>query len=164
MTSDNKVKVFKADQSLQKKAGTGTIDQRRVASSQALIDNNQVDFAPLCHAILEKLREGLEQAKDSSVTMQHLKESLTKPVMELKANATTFGYTLIGSLANVMLDFLESIVVMDDDAIEIVRAHHKTLHLIITRKMSGDGGPFGAQLVNELQNACERYYNKKFSR
>jgi hypothetical protein len=82
----------------------------------------------------------------------------------LKANATTFKYTLIGNLANIMLSFLETIVVMDKDAIEIVGAHHNTLHMIIVRKLRGDGGEAGRQITLELQQACDRYYNKRVKR
>jgi hypothetical protein len=84
--------------------------------------------------------------------------------MELKANAATFRYSLIGNLANIMLSFLESLTVMDKDAIEIVKAHHSTLHMIIVRKMTGDGGEGGKQLQKELQQACDRYYHKRFGK
>lgn len=111
-----------------------------------VIDQNDVDFAPLGLAIL-KLEHGLDKAKDASVTMQQMKHILTTPVMELKANAAIFHYTLIGNLANIMLSFLEAIVVMDKDAIDIVKAHHDTLHMIIVRGMKGDGGDGGKQLT-----------------
>ena len=164
MATDKKVNIIKANFALQLKVGAGPLDERAVKDMQTVIDKNDVDFAPLGLSILEKLQDALDRADDLSVTMTQMKEMLIKPVMELKANATTFKYDLIGSLANIMLQFLETITVMDKDAIEIVQAHHNSLHMIIVRKISGNGGEAGKALTSELKNACDRYHHKKFSK
>jgi len=160
----DKANIIKADYTLQKKVGTGPIQESVIRSSQHVIDHNTVDFAPMALVILDKLDAGLKRAGDSSVTMEQMKSLLTVPVMELKANATIFHYELIGALANIMLGFLETITTMDSDAIEIVRAHHTSLHMIVVRKLTGDGGAAGKMLTQELQQACDRYHHKKFSK
>ena len=162
--SDDKAKVIKANYRLQQKVGAGPLDLKTVIQSQNVIDTNQVDFVPLGLAILKKLEAGLTQARAGETSVKDMKQILTTPVMELKANATTFHYTLIGTLANIMLNFLEAITVLDKDAIDIVRAHHDTLHMIIVRKMRGTGGDAGNILTRELQQACDRYYHKKFGK
>lgn len=164
MNKPSKANVIKANYRLQHKVGAGPLDEKKVKESQEVIDTNEVDFVPLGLEILDKLEAGFNMVNDASITMEQMKEILTAPVMELKANAAIFRYTLIGNLANVMLSFLEAIVVMDKDAIEIVKAHHKSLHMIIVRKMTGDGGEAGKHLTQELQQACDRYYHKKFSK
>ncbi len=164
MSGNKKVNVIKANYQLQHKVGAGPLDEKTVQASQSVIDNNQVDFEPLALGILKKLETGLEMANDPSVTMDRMKSILIAPVMELKANASIFKYDLVGNLANVMLSFLEAITVMDRDAIDIVRAHHNTLHMIVVRKMTGSGGDAGKMLVSELKQACDRYYNKKNAR
>lgn len=162
MDKKNKANIIKANFELQKKVGKGPIDEAAIKFSQSMIDSNGVDFGPLALLILERLKDALEQAKDPQRTFEDMKDVFTKPVMELKANAAIFHYDLVGSLATVMLGFLEHIKIMDADAVEIVRAHHTSLHMIIVRKLSGDGGEAGKALVNELQQACDRYYHKKF--
>ncbi len=164
MTTEKKPAVIKASNKLQMKIGTGTIDVQKIVESQKVIETNEVDFAPLGLSILKKLEIGLEQAKDPSVNMRQIKAMLTAPVMELKANASIFHYSLIGNLANIMLHFLETIKALDKDAVEIVKAHHNTLHMIIVRKLKGDGGQAGKQLATELQQACDRYYQKRISK
>lgn len=162
MNESSKAKIIKAKRELQQKVGTGPLDPGKVAASQSVIENNQVDFAPHALEMLERLNGALARAKDGGSTPQtDLKQALTRPVMELKAHAAIFHYTLVGNLAGIMLHFLESIQTLDEDAIHIVRAHHDTLRLIIIKKMSGNGGPVGKQLEGELQNACNRYYSKK---
>jgi len=146
---------------LQQKVGAGPLDEAKVKESQKAIDENDVDFTPLGMQYLNQLKTAIDKSKDASIEMRERKQMLTQPVMELKANATIFHYTLIGNLANIMLSFLEAIDELDDDAISIVAAHHTTLNAIVLKKMSGDGGEHGSILINELKDACARYYSKK---
>ena len=74
-----------------------------------------------------------------------------------------FKYDLVSIMANIMVTFLEKITHLDKDAVDIVKAHHKTLTLIVQKKMSGTGGEAGKALAKELQNACIRYFSKRKS-
>jgi len=155
------VRIHKADMALQARIGTGPLNEETVERCQKVIDNNNVDFAPLALEYLDKLETAVKAIKTDNISMQDSVESITAPVMQLKANASTFHYSLIGALANVMLSFLESIKTLDDDALAIISAHHQTLKIIVTKKMAGDGGPLGKKMQQELQNACERYFAKR---
>lgn len=155
------VNVYKASKMLQQKVGAGPLDEAIVAKSQKVIDENDVDFTPLGLQFLGKLEAALKTANDESIAMKERKQALTGPVMELKANAAIFKYNLIGNLANIMLSFLESTPTLDKDAITIVDAHHKTLHMIVVKKMTGDGGQHGEIFMRELQDACTRYHNAR---
>ncbi len=158
---DKKMNVYKANFMLQQKVGAGPIDERVIAQSQKALDENDVDFTPMGLDFLTKLEKAISQAGDTSIDMKVRKNALTTPVMELKANAAIFGYPLIGNLANIMLSFLESITEIDSDAIQIVGAHHKTLHAIIVKKMKGDGGAHGEIFTSELKGACARYFSRR---
>jgi len=155
-----KAKTYKASLMLQNKVGKGPLDQKIVEKAQNAIDNNEVDFTPLGLQFLEKLSENLNKVEKElgSTNLEEQKQLITRPVMELKANATIFHYSLIGNLANIMLSFLESINEIDKDALSIVRAHHTTLNAIILKKMKGDGGQNGEIFMSELKQACARYY------
>lgn len=159
-----KANIIKASFNLQKKVGSGPLDPSLIERSQTLIDSNGVDFAPMALLILDRLKDSLEEARNPNNTFEDMKDKFTQPVMELKANAAIFHYDLVGQLASIMLGFLEHIKIMDSDAVDIVRAHHSTLHMIVIRKLAGDGGAAGQALINELKQACDRYYNKKFGK
>ena len=161
MTNSEEPKVIKANYMLQAKVGSGPLDEKAVERCQEVMDNNTVDFAPLAMEFLDQLANGIEQAKSGDLTKDQAVEKMTQPVMQLKANATTFKYTLIGNLANVMLSFLEAVKELDNDVIAIVTAHHKTLSAIVIKKMQGDGGEYGKQMEAELKAACKRYFTKK---
>lgn len=162
--ADDKTKIIKANYRLQQKIGSGPLDPRAVLKSQQAIDNNTVDFAPIGLAILTKMQQAAELGKNADISAKDVKAAITAPVMELKAHAALFHYSLIGNLANVMLNFLEAIQEIDNDVLDIIRAHHDTLHMIIVREIRGGGGDSGRTLIAELQQACDRYYHKKFGR
>jgi len=157
---DKQAKVIKANRALQAKVGSGPLNTDVVERCQAVMDNNNVDFSPLAMEYLDKLQAAIQTAKSPDVDMPTAVANMTAPVMQLKANAATFKYNLIGNLANVMLSFLEGIKKLDKDAIAIVEAHHRTLTAIVMKKTKGDGGAFGQQMEEELKNACKRYFSR----
>jgi len=108
---------------------------------------------------LEDALNTIEANSQTDTSEQQIK-TLISPVMELKANAAIFHYALVGNLANIMLNFLESIDQLDKDALSIVRGHHDSLKLILSSNMKGDGGQDGQVMITELKDACARYYKK----
>ncbi len=161
MTESKEPKVIKANYMLQNKVGAGPLDRNAVDRCQDVMDNNDVDFAPLGMEYLNKLKEAIDKTKSGDLTKDQAVQAMTEPVMQLKANAATFRYTLIGNLANVMLSFLEAVSEIDKVVIEIVDAHYKTLTAIVMKKMQGDGGAAGKQMEEELKAACKRYFTSK---
>lgn len=160
-TAKKNIKVHKADKSLQARIGTGPLDEEALARSQNVMDTNTVDFAPMATEYLDNLEAAIKTAQNKETDMSEAIQGMTNPVMQLKANAATFQYDLVSNLANVMLSFLEAIKELDEDAISIVAAHHQTLKAIVLKKMTGDGGPAGKQMEEELRSACNRYFSKR---
>lgn len=154
-------KIYKASRLLQSKVGKMLVKPEQIAKSQKVIDNNDFDFTSLGLDILRKLEDAVVHAQDDGIPMIERKQAITVPVMELKANARTFKYNLIGDLANIMLHFLETTTSLDKDAIQIVDAHQKTLRAIIVKRMTGNGGDYGEILLRELTDVCNRYTTRK---
>ncbi len=164
--SDKKAKFIKVENKIQKKAGYGEISEVAISRSENVILNNNVDFKEVAMPILANLKESVQIARENPEKIDIMRQELIKPVMELKANGAMFKYDLIGSLASIMLSFLEHIKQLDSDSLEIIDAHQKTLTLIIAKGIKNDGGTLGKQVIQELESACARYYRKnpdKFS-
>jgi hypothetical protein len=158
-----KVDVIKPDLKLQLKVGTGELDQRTLDKCKVAMETSQkkVDFVPLALVLLEALKTTIIQLRDHNLEKDIATRQMTSTVMQLKANASTFGYPLVGNLAAIMLDFLESLTEVDNNAIAIVEAHHVTLGALVKSRMSGDGGPQGKALETELMSAIQRYNNAR---
>lgn len=157
-------KIYKANKMLQAKVGMGKIEKEQVEVCQQKIDENTTDFEPMAEGFLNELAQAVKTAQAGEQDLQELRQNVTQPVMQLKANGAMFGYTLIGDLANIMLSFLEGVSRIDNDIISIIAAHHTTLTAIVKNKMKGDGGEHGKAMKNELLNACKRYMEKRAKR
>lgn len=155
-----RVKVIKADCLLKDKVGSGNIDEKTIQKCNHIVANNGFDFAPHAKSVLDRLYTTIEKAKAQHISIDEANEQMTECIMQLKANAPMFGYDLVGQLAGIMLNFLESLKTLDKEAIDIVSAHHKTLSIIINKNMKGDGGEIGKKFQQELQKACARYYKR----
>ena len=164
MNSDKKkARIVKANRLLQAKIGTGEVDPEVIEKSQKVIDENKVDFAPMAEEYIAALQSCIEDAQKKKKSDQDILEHMIEPVMQIKANAKMFDYELIGNLANIMLNFLETIDEIDGDVLDIVEAHQKTLVIIVKNKMRGDGGEYGEEITSELKEACKRYFAKQAS-
>lgn len=158
MKSSNAATVIRANYLLKAKVGSGTIDPIMIKRCQEIIDGNTFDFSPIAQELLINLADTIRKTKSLEISEKEAVHRMILSVMQLKANASIFHYELVGNLALIMLGFLEGLIKLDDTAIEIVAAHHRTLHTIITKKMKGNGGNHGRMLEKELKNACSRYY------
>lgn len=159
--SSNRARIIKANHLLQNKVGTGDIDDARISGMQKIMDTTIIDFVPMASKLLDELDAALKNAEVGTGDSTAQIAAMIVPVMQLKANGAMFHYELVSTLAELVLDFLENIDSLDDAALEIVAAHHRTLSLIVNNKMSGTGGNYGAQLEKELQDACHRFFSKK---
>lgn len=153
--------IIKANRLLQAKVGSGDVDSAKVEKSQAILEKNTTDFVPMATAFLDALEQALRDIpQDQVITDKTILQPLIVEVMQIKANAAMFGYTLVGTLSSIMLNFLEDIQSWNNDARQIVDANSKSLRIIINSKTKGDGGEQGQLLMTELRDACARYLKK----
>ncbi len=164
MDEKKETKIYKASKMLQAKVGTGIVEKEKIETCQQKLDDNTTDFEPMAKTFLDELAQAVLLAQSGKHDLQDLRQHVTQPVMQLKANAAMFGYTLIGDMANIMLSFLEGVSSLDDDIISIIDAHHKTLTAIVRNKLKGDGGEPGKAMKSELMGACKRYMEKRFKK
>jgi hypothetical protein len=155
-----KVRFIKPPNVLKNKVGTGGIDEKLLEKSQETISNTEVDFIPFAKQFLKQLADFTAQAQISNEEFKEAKEKIIGPVMQLKANGGMFRYQLLSDVADIALQFLESIETCNNDTFDVIKAHEKTLQVIIANKLKGDGGPAGYALIKELDQACQRYFSK----
>lgn len=159
---DDDAKKIKASVELQKKIGTGVIDEKKIARAQEVIANNKVDFAPIAKPHLDDLSRAIKASAGlkNPDNQKEILESYITPIMNIKANAATFNYSLISGLAGTVLTFLEDIGRYDRKVVQIVDLLYKTILLILARKMAGDGGSEGKALLGAFQEVCFKTMKK----
>lgn len=148
------------------KIGEGGLNDAILDRAQAVLENHAVDFKPLAEIYLEQLEYGINHLRVEKTNQAEKIDEEEKvayilfPCVQLKANGTTFHYPLITEIADLFVKFLEVVEAIDDEILELALAFHKTMQIIVLSGIKEDGGKQGKALVQELNNACKRYFDK----
>lgn len=159
---DADIKRIKASLDLQRRVGTGAIDERKIERAQDVIKNNKVDFGPIARPHLDELSKAISQTRGVKKpdNEREILESFMTPIMNIKANAATFNYSLISGLAGTVLTFLEDVGKFDKKVVQIVDLLYKTILLVLAQKISGDGGNQGRALLGAFHDVCQKSIKK----
>lgn len=165
MASTKKAQFITPPNRLKMKAGNGGLPQQVIEEAQKTMDAFEVDFGPDASRLIVKLSEARKHVlKTVNQNQPYDKDDIINPVMQLKANGGQFKYQLISDVADICLQFLETLEDYNPEALDVVKAHETTIEIIINSNLRGSGGKEGSKLVEELHNACARYFKKyKFS-
>lgn len=144
------------------KVGTGGLSDSILDRAQKLLENTTVDFAPLAEIYLASMMNGIRHARERKPEddNEYLIGSVLYPCAQLKANGGMFHYPLVTRIADRFVQFLEVVDQIDDNSLEIAEAFHTTIKAVIHAKIKGDGGKHGNDLVEALNDACMRYFEK----
>lgn len=153
-------RFIKPPNKLKQKVGNGGIDEALLEQGQHFIESTDLDFVPIAREFLEELTRYAEDAKSGKLKPEEGLEKIVQPVMQLKANGGMFRYQLVSDVADIALQFLENVDAINEDGLEVIRAHENAIQVIIGNKLRGDGGAEGYALVKELHEACKRYFVK----
>lgn len=147
---------------LKAKVGIGGIDTKLLDEAQDYLKSVDVDFKPTAEQLLEKLQTALKDYKQKNSEEERLqaRDDIARAIMQLKANGTMFGHPLISEIAALGLNFIDNLEELNEEAFLVLDVHSKTLQMIISSKLKGDGGAEGRALVRELEKACSRYFEK----
>lgn len=148
---------------LRAKVGKGGMNEQILERAQKLLENHTEDFRPLAEIYLDQLKDGIEYAREHSTSSQDQDEiiaGLIFPTVQLKANGTMFHYPLVTRIADRFVQFLEVIVRVEEETLKIADAFHQTIKIVVHGQIKGQGGEHGEALVDELNKACMRYFEK----
>ena len=161
MQNSSNVKYINPPNHLKMKVGGGGIPEDRIDRAQKMIETFQADFRPEANAFLIQLSNATNAAlKNIGTNKKPDNDNMIIPIMQLKANGGMFQYQLLTDVADICLQFMEAIDEYNEEAIDIIKAHENAINIIIKNDLKGDGGQEGYVLVQELHQACNRYFKK----
>ncbi|MBI1215766.1 MAG: hypothetical protein GC185_08105 [Alphaproteobacteria bacterium] len=144
---------------LKQKLGNGGVSELLLIRAQEAIDTNTIDFMPLARALVELLGDAVADVAGAGERGEEAIGELLYPTMQLRAQGTMFHLPLVTELADVAVNFLETVEEADDDVLEIVGAHKAAIALVLKNDIKADSNE-GTALHTELLHSCERYYRK----
>lgn len=157
-----KAEFIKPPNVIRAKVGAGGLSDAILDRAQKLLETTTVDFGPLAEIYLASMMNGIirARARKDDDDNENLIAGVLYPCAQLKANGGMFHYPLITRIADRFVQFLEVVDQIDSDALEIAEAFHTTIKAVINAKIKGDGGKHGNELVEALNDACMRYFEK----
>ena len=157
-----KAEFIKPPNMIKAKVGTGGLSDAILNRAQKLLEENSIEFEPLAKIYLNNMQTGIERAKspEKDDNAEFIIAGLLYPCAQLKANGGMLHYPLVTRIADRFVQFLEVIEQVDLETIEIAEAFHTTITAVVTAKIKGDGGKEGEELVEALNDACMRYFDK----
>jgi len=156
------VRFIKANKELQYRVGTGKIDDETLIKAQDVLNKNTTDFYPVAKPDLEKLESALDEYNGDECD-GGIKEKFTKPIMNLKANAGNFKYSIVSDLAGTVLTMLDNISSVDKKAVKIIKVLHQTILLAIYKEMKDGSEAAEKDLVTAFQEMCKSYRRERSS-
>lgn len=156
-----KAKFYEPPNTLKKKVGDGGISEISLKRAQEIINENNADFHAIAQPFLAEISKVMDNIEKKKIVDTEDYQCVINGIMQLKANGAMFGFPLVSSIAGTALHFMESVASAHMDIVDILKAHHKVIHLIIEHNIrSTDASKQGHALVHELEKACDRYTQK----
>ncbi len=155
-------KFFSPPNILKAKAGAGGISDTILDRAQDLLENHTADFTPLANIYIKQMKEGIDEAAalGKPTSSDKALGKIIMPCVQLKANGAMFHYPLVTRIADRFVQFMEVVERLDEETIDISNAFLTALNIVITGKIKTDGAAHGEALVEELNSACMRYFDK----
>lgn len=136
--------------------GNGTIDKQAMLAAQAAIDSRAKDYPIWAKKDIEELAGALQTALSDKPNLKTHLDQVSILVHDIRTHGTTYGYPLITKVGTSLYDFC--IHTNGSNAqLEVITAHVNALRAIIGQGMSGDGGEVGAELLNMLRLASNKF-------
>jgi len=138
-------------------SGAGQIDPQALLRAQSIIDSKAQEYPEWASKQINELYTVYEKSvKDQSNRAEHV-EKIANLVHDIRGEGTTYGYPLVTRIGTSLYDFVQVIGRANDAQMEVVKAHIDALKVVVSQRMEGDGGQAGAELLNMLRLAANKF-------
>jgi hypothetical protein len=162
--SKNGAVTFYPPNTIKEKVGEGGIDPAIINLAQVRMNAIKIDFEPYAQDFLGIIQQNillLRQTKQSNFSRDSAEiKAITDAIMNIKSNSGMFHYVLLSQIASSALNFIENINIINNASLSLIDIYYKTMQIIVTHEILGDGSRYGKSLIDELSYACHRYHKK----
>lgn len=160
--SDPNVKFLPPDYTLKEKIGKD-IDIKQIFTPEALenaqkaIDRHKDSFLEWVAADMAEMDEQYKKASGHIDSCAEAIDTIEKIASRIKAQAGTFGFGLATLIAKSLCNFCNKHDKIENSHLMVIKKHIDTLTVIFNRKISGDGGNIGNELLDNMAKLVEKY-------
>ena len=102
---------------------------------------------------LGRMRASFEELKQTSLDDPDSVKKMLRICWDMKGLGGTFGYPLVTTITHYLSNYLEHC--LNTEAVQVspavVSPHIDALYVVLSQKISGDGGAIGRELVSGLE-------------
>ena len=121
------------------------------------LERSALDFTEWAVNYLSDLSSLCAEAAENAANRLSLFGKINLLAGELKGQGETFGYPLITVFGKMLYEATGPECSVEDNAVEIVRAHVDAMRAVLREKIAGDGGWTGRALLETLQAAVRKH-------
>ena len=163
--TDSNVKIFHRINRLREKAGGSRHEGGNARLSRKVMDQARLVIAQEASEYPEKAADDLDlliaitsELMDATPEKQpKILDRLSKAANTIQSFGATFEYKLLTVFGRSLRRYTETIKNADSNQLTLIQAHVDAINVVITQKITGDGGEVGKALISDIQVALEKY-------
>lgn len=139
---------------LKMKVGGGGIDKEALKEAEIAIQVlGHKMYAKWADDDLGRMRASFEELKSTNLDDPDSVKKMLRICWDMKGLGGTFGYPLVTTITHYLSNYLEHCLNADGAKVStaVVSPHIDALYVVLSQKISGDGGAIGRELVSGLE-------------
>jgi len=137
--------------------GPGAVDADALRRAEAAIANMADQYLEWVVQDLERIGKAFEDLKSASQKdFQAKLDAIFKVSHDIKGQGGSFGYDMMTSVGNQLCRLIEQSDPSNPKLIESIGVHIESLNLIISQRITGNGGQVGEQILSGLGKVLEK--------
>ena len=152
---------LRAQKTIRAKIGpSAKITEDQISKAQQFIDECKLDFKPEALNQLTKIENEIKVLRHIEYDRNQHYNAIVIPMMQIKGQAGMFGNMLVSEISAMMMRFLEIFQEFDNDALELLTVYCRTVRISYEKEIINTETDSGRAIINEMQQAMERYKAK----
>lgn len=139
---------------LKMKVGSGGIDKEALKEAEIAVQVlGHKMYAKWADTDLDRMKETFERLKTTNLDDPQGIKTMLRICWDMKGLGGTFGYPLVTEITHFLSNYLEHCLEHQETRVvpTIVTAHIDALNVVLSQKISGDGGVIGRELISGLE-------------
>ena len=153
MSDDENVKVITPPNTIKmkvKEGGPGAVDLAAIERAEAVIANLADSYLEWVEEDLVKIRKAYENIQNNMDNPGGDIDKVFQIAHDMKGQGGSFNYDLMTILGNDLCRFVEGKTTISKTDLKVIELYIDTMKVVITKRMSGDGGPEGQKVLAGL--------------
>ncbi len=140
------------------------IDAVAMRKAEEALASAAEDYPDWVMATITKLVDLHQICVTSPPSRRPTFEQIRRIAHDLKGQGGTFGYPLVTSFATSLHRFASMRDGIEDEHVEIIKAHIDAMRAVVRDRVSGDGGEIGKALAKGLDEVIKRFSKRMLKR